>query len=111
MTAAAPELSAAQIAATESASDDDRNWFNDHPDRHHRIRRGHFGEVPAHPDYLTLIAVRQVTPGVRIRLSFYSTSPLPAEEVPEVIAAAAFAQMLMMSGTHVGAATGLEAGQ
>jgi hypothetical protein len=111
MTGAIPGLSADQIAATESASDDDRNWFNDHPDRQHRIRRGHFGEVPAHPDYLTLIAVRQVTPGVRIRLSFYSASPLPTEELPEAIAAAAFAQILLKSGTHVGAEIGLEAGR
>ena len=51
-------------------SDLDAEWFAAHPDRHHLVRRKVAGEIPAHLDFGKWVAIRQVRPGVRIRLPF-----------------------------------------
>ncbi|WP_043367504.1 hypothetical protein [Belnapia sp. F-4-1] len=67
------------VDALEAASEDDRLWFEAHPHRQHRIRPYKPGEgLPGHPDPAPLpghglfVAVRQVQPGMRVRLSFYA---------------------------------------
>jgi hypothetical protein len=63
--------------AIDAASEDDRLWFEAHPHRQYRIRPYRPGEGP--PDYQTpeprlgwrwFVVVRQLRPGVRMRLSF-----------------------------------------
>jgi hypothetical protein len=52
-------------------SDLDADWFTAHPDRHHLVRRKVEGEIPPHLDWgAKWIAVKQIEPGVRIRLPF-----------------------------------------
>jgi len=65
------------VDALEAASEDDRLWFEAHPHRQHRIRPYMPGEgPPGHPDPVPrpghglFVAVRQVKPGIRMRLSF-----------------------------------------
>lgn len=66
--------------ATERASEDDRLWFEAHPDQNHRIRPivdGEFG--PGHHKIKKkAVAVEQIWPGFRIRrpidIAFFSAS-------------------------------------
>ncbi|MEO3475771.1 hypothetical protein AAFN86_28225 [Roseomonas sp. CAU 1739] len=67
------------MRATEQASDADRRWFAENPGRSHRMRRPMFGEVPAHPDFLTFVLVKQVQPGFRVRTAIYADTPPPGE--------------------------------
>jgi hypothetical protein len=65
------------------ASDRDRDWFVQNPGRSHRVRPAHGGEFPfleTPADGWALIVCRQVCPGVRVRLSFYSTEFPPPDE-------------------------------
>jgi hypothetical protein len=71
----APPVPDAWGDALEAASEDDRLWFEAHPHRQHRIRPYRPGEWPCHMPATHLgwhhfTAVRQVAPGVRMRLSF-----------------------------------------
>jgi hypothetical protein len=58
----------------ELASEDDRQWFLEHPDRNFRVRPYVSGEMPmdpiARPNWGQYVAVRQVVPGVRVRMVF-----------------------------------------
>ena len=59
----------------EAASEDDARWFRENPRRNHRIRPPVPGELGFKEPYTAKpltrwILVRQVKPGVRIRLSF-----------------------------------------
>jgi hypothetical protein len=64
------------IDPQERASDEDAAWFRRHPHRKHRIRAARPGEFGPGNDFApplgmhNLVAVRQVIPGVRIRLQF-----------------------------------------
>lgn len=67
----------ADITALEAASEADRLWFEAHPHRQHRIRPYIPGEgPPGHPDPVPrpghgmFVVVRQLQPGLRMRLSF-----------------------------------------
>ena len=51
------------------ASDDDRQWFDEHRDRTHRFRRAHPGELCGEAQF---ILVRQHCPGFRQRLDVLS---------------------------------------
>lgn len=53
-------------------SDLDAAWFLAHPGRNHYVRRKGKSEVPAHLDqrWSRWVAVRQLQPGVRLRLPF-----------------------------------------
>ena len=53
-------------------SDLDADWFAAHPGRNHYVRRKGKSEFPAHLDqrWLRWVAVRQLQPGVRLRLPF-----------------------------------------
>lgn len=68
-------------------SEDDRQWFEAHPDRSHRLRRAYPDEFPGKEKQAV---VRQVAPGQRYRVAL--TSPfLPGDrEAPEAVAWAIF---------------------
>ena len=52
-------------------SDCDAEWFRSHPDRNHYVRRRTEGEIPPHLDWgWSWVVVRQIEPGMRIRLPF-----------------------------------------
>jgi hypothetical protein len=58
-------------AAMDAASEADRRWFARRPDRRTRIRPFMPGEVPVLEmagDMRMFVIVRQVTPGVRVRV-------------------------------------------
>lgn len=65
------------LDALDTASEDDRLWFEAHPHRQHRVRPYISGEgaqgqpdpTPRHGHGL-FIVVRQLQPGVRVRLLF-----------------------------------------
>jgi hypothetical protein len=63
----------------------DREWFQSHPRRSHRIRRAIAGESPGVPPDC-YVAVRQMQPGLRLRRHFATAAPLPQGEAPEHIA-------------------------
>jgi hypothetical protein len=67
----------------------DKDWFQSHPHRSHRIRRAIAGESPGVPPGC-YVAVRQVQPGFRLRLHFAAAAPLPQDEAPEHIAHALY---------------------
>jgi hypothetical protein len=67
----------------------DREWFRSHPLRSHRLRRAITGEFPE-GSAETLVAVRQLQPGARVRLPFYAQAQLPSDEAPEHIAHAIY---------------------
>jgi hypothetical protein len=67
------------------ASDDDRRWFSDHPGRDYRLRRSFPGEARLHPDWLTTILVKQMAPGIRIRVQILADRPPPGEDVPDIV--------------------------
>lgn len=53
-------------AASDAASEDDRQWFEAHPKAKARVRPCVFGEIPTpHREYPVL--VRQIKPGMRMR--------------------------------------------
>lgn len=59
----------------EAASQDDARWFSQNPRRNHRIRPPVAGEFGREEPYTAKplsrwVVVRQVKPGVRMRLSF-----------------------------------------
>ena len=63
------------VAAAERASELDRVWFLQHPDRAHRVRRLIKGELLGEiasslPAY---VVVKQVAPGLRMKAAFYGT--------------------------------------
>jgi hypothetical protein len=66
-------------AAVERASTLDAGFFRRHPDRAHRVRAAVPGEFPAdwRPEAargrLTLVVVKQLTAGVRLRLLFLAS--------------------------------------
>lgn len=72
--------------AWERAAADDRAWFEANPGRRTRLRRAVFGEFPAHPDFLSYVIVREVSPGFRIRAHFATTGALNRAEAPEEVA-------------------------
>jgi hypothetical protein len=75
--------------AWELASDLDKEWFKANPNRSHRIRPAITDELP--DDTSTHVAVvRQIFPGLRIRLLYVPHTPLPPGEGPEWIARALF---------------------
>lgn len=77
---------AVQTADTDrKARDCDRLWFQQNPGRNYRIRKSLFGEQPLHPDMIGFIVVRQIFPGCRRRIGFYS-SVAPVGEASEAIA-------------------------
>lgn len=67
----------------------DKEWFRSHPHRSHRIRRAVAGEIPG-ANAETYIVVRQLAPGVRMRVFFTPVGPSPEGEAPEHIAHAMF---------------------
>jgi hypothetical protein len=58
--------------ALKDQSDRDADWLAAHPGRDHRVRRKTEGEFPAHidSDHWKWVVVRQVEPGMRLRLTF-----------------------------------------
>jgi hypothetical protein len=67
----------------------DKEWFRSHPHRSHRIRPAVAGEMPG-ANAETYIVVRQLAPGVRMRVFFTPVGPSPEGEAPEHIAHAMF---------------------
>jgi hypothetical protein len=67
----------------------DKEWFRSHPHRSHRIRPAVAGEMPG-ANAETYIVVRQLAPGVRMRVFFTPVGPFPEREAPEHIAHAMF---------------------
>ena len=67
---------------------DDREWFQQRPDRSHRVRSGFPGEEFGSGDDPTLdmIVVRQIAMGVRVRSPFEIPASPCAEYVPEAAA-------------------------
>jgi hypothetical protein len=65
----------------DQASEEDRVWFEAHPTRSHRVRPFIPGETPeADPIPPTHVAVRQVKPGIRVRLPLWlEGEPGPGE--------------------------------
>ena len=81
------------IAAPE-ASEDDLAWFERHPARRHRLRHPIGGErALAHgikPGFTSLIAIREIREGVRIRLPVGAADPMAAMLNSEALARSAF---------------------
>ena len=74
-----------QRRAMTAASNSDRDWFAQHPDRSHRLRLAHPDEVAAldaAADRQTTwwIVTRQLAPGVRLRTAFRPPAPPPDDE-------------------------------
>jgi hypothetical protein len=55
-------------AATDAASEDDRRWFEAHPDESERIRQPFPGEVDGLEIVCTAVRVVQIVPGCRARM-------------------------------------------
>lgn len=80
------------LNAGEAASADDREWFEAHPERSHRIRPCIAGEwPPAFADRFTHTAVRQIRRGQRYRLPLWAEGELGKGEA----AAAAIFRLLV----------------
>ena len=81
-------------AAMDRASEADRIWFEQHPRRQHRVRPYVPGELPVHGiagDGRWCVAVRNVRPGMRVRLPIYvGRLPPGDEQTAAVIFAHAF---------------------
>jgi hypothetical protein len=70
-----------------SWSEDDRQWFEAHPDRSHRLRRAYPEEFPEKVEHAV---VRQLAPGRRVRAGLTVPPRLPQDEAPEAAAWAIF---------------------
>jgi hypothetical protein len=66
----------------------DKEWFRSHPHRSHRLRRTIAGEFPDEAGDWVL--VRQLQPGVRLRVPFKALAQFPSGEAPEHIAHAMY---------------------
>jgi hypothetical protein len=66
----------------------DKEWFRSHPHRSHRLRRTIAGEFP--DDAGDWVLVRQLQPGVRLRLPFKALAQFPSGEAPEHVAHAMY---------------------
>jgi hypothetical protein len=79
-----------QVPAAATPSDlakrSDRDWFCSHLHRSHRLRRMIAGEFPD-GDW---VLVRQLEPGVRLRLPFKALAQFPSGEAPEHVAHAMY---------------------
>jgi hypothetical protein len=74
-----------QRRAMMGASNSDRDWFAQHPDRSHRLRLAHPGEVAAldaaaDKTATWWVVTRQIEPGVRLRTAFRPPLPPPDDE-------------------------------
>ena len=74
-----------QRQAMTVASNSDRDWFAQHPDRSHRLRVAHPGEVAAldasaNKSATWWVVTRQLAPGVRLRTAFRPPLPPPDDE-------------------------------
>jgi hypothetical protein len=75
---------------------DDREWFEQHPERSHRARFPFDGEVlsersdPAPEGHRLLVLLRQVEPGKRIKSGFLISDELPPVPDVEAVAHALF---------------------
>jgi hypothetical protein len=69
--------------ALERGSESDREWFEGHPGLNYRLRRSLPGEVPLDPDRHSFMLVKQLKPGIRLRVRFLLDSPPSAEDLPE----------------------------
>jgi hypothetical protein len=75
---------------------DDRDWFEQHPERSHRARFPFAGEVepersgPAPEGHRLLLLLRQVEPGKRIKVGFFISNHLLPVPDAEAIAHALF---------------------
>jgi hypothetical protein len=76
------------LAAGTPWSEDDRRWFEAHPERSHRLRGAFFGEWPEDEKWHTVI--RQTAPGSCQRLPIRLPDPCPEGEAPEAAAWALF---------------------
>jgi hypothetical protein len=81
-----------QVPAAATPSDlakrSDRDWFCSQPHRSHRLRRTIAGEFPDEAGDWVL--VRQLEPGVRLRLPFKALAQFPSGEAPEHVAHAMY---------------------
>jgi hypothetical protein len=68
-------------------SENDREWFEAHPDRSHRLRRAYLDEFPEKVEHAV---VRQLAPGQRVRVGLTVPPLLPQDEAPEAAAWAIF---------------------
>lgn len=70
-------MSAPKRAATiKLASESDARWFEQHPNRAHRLRPAFRGEMRGDG----WIAIRQIQPGLRIRAQFWPVGVPPLDE-------------------------------
>ena len=63
------------IDSDDAASINDRDWFTANPTRSHRLRRS----LPGEPES-SVVVVRQIEPGLRVRLGFAPTFSIPDRE-------------------------------
>jgi len=70
---------------------DDRKWFEDHPERSHRLRQTFDGELPPEfqndnmPGHEHNTIVRQIAPGERVRVFFYRRIDAHIPDIEPVI--------------------------
>ena len=80
--------------AADRASESDRRFFEANPNRTYRVRPAHDGEMPemeAPGSGWICIAVRQLAPGVRVRICFIApTLPFDTEELGAAVFARRF---------------------
>jgi hypothetical protein len=75
---------------------DDREWFEQHPERSHRARLPFAGEIapersgPAPEGHRLLVLLRQVEPGKRIKVGIFIANHLPPVPDIEAVAHALF---------------------
>jgi hypothetical protein len=84
--------------------DADRQYFERHPDRRHRIRRVfaaeraefefHGGELRPAASQSVYVVVEQVRVGARLRTPFIASSDIDPDELDEAVCAAVFAYVL-----------------
>ena len=76
-------------AVIDAISDKDRVWFSHHPHRNFHVRGFVPGELPASfpaGDGVAIVVVRQIDPGVRMRVPIYLCStPADTEAVARKI--------------------------
>lgn len=87
-------------APRHEAIDDDQKWFEEHPDRSHRLRSMHAGEAPGIAPG-SWVCIRQLEPGLRRRVGFVPDDPQALRDLVdcEVFAHALFDTLLMTMQT------------
>lgn len=97
-----PQYSGIDAASVSAASASDAAWFKANPRRSHRLRvalPGEFPPLPMPEGVRIVTAVRQLEPGMRLRVPFGLPACLPVEDVPEAECCAMFEMALENNGS------------